>query len=450
MSLFAVHKREYTAASWTGGRERLGEVANVVRRFVGARTSAPSIWFDVTDFVDYMLANRTVTGIQRTVRALLAHFSNSRRFDDRNPIRPCYFSRNVGYFSRNAGRFIELPLMELAKTAALFGSARDGPAIDEELASFVSVGTRADFQPADRFLHPGAFWHAEDYAHIMIETCTAHQLEFSIIIRDLIPIRCPQWFSPDYVRSWAAMLQSLLRCARTVFTNSNYTAEDVLAFALTNRIAMSRPIVLTWGCEFGSLSHLRDGGQGRPEQFLDPGFVMMVSTIGPRKNQIGLIPVWEQLVEKHGDRTPYLLLVGKYERENDPIINAIRQSSASARIVVESDVSDGELVHLYDTARFTVFSSLAEGWGNPVGESLARGRLCVASRAWSIPEVGGDLVPYFDPTDRGEMYDVIERYVGDASLRKAAEERIVREYVVPSWQHVGDKLIVHLVSDRVA
>ena len=62
-------------------------------------------------------------------------------------------------------------------------------------------------------------------------------------------------------------------------------------------------------------------------------------------------------------------------------------------------MTDVELALLYRKCLLTMFPSLAEGWGLPVGESLAYGKICIASRAGAIPEVGGELVDYVDPYD---------------------------------------------------
>jgi glycosyltransferase involved in cell wall biosynthesis len=61
------------------------------------------------------------------------------------------------------------------------------------------------------------------------------------------------------------------------------------------------------------------------------------------------------------------------------------------------DVTDVELDLLYRKCLLTMFPSFAEGWGLPVGESLAYGKISIASRAGAIPEVGGELSDYINP-----------------------------------------------------
>jgi glycosyltransferase involved in cell wall biosynthesis len=72
-------------------------------------------------------------------------------------------------------------------------------------------------------------------------------------------------------------------------------------------------------------------------------------------------------------------------------------------------------------ACFTVFPSLCEGWGLPIAESLAHGKFFVASNRTSIPEVGGDLIDYFDPSDDDDALAKIERLLFEPGYLAARE-----------------------------
>ncbi len=82
--------------------------------------------------------------------------------------------------------------------------------------------------------------------------------------------------------------------------------------------------------------------------------------------------------------------------------------------------TDAELIWLYSRTLFTVFPSLAEGWGLPIGESLWFGKPCVASNATSMPEVGGDLCLYGDPHDIETFAGPIIRLIRDAEFHANA------------------------------
>jgi alpha-1,3-rhamnosyl/mannosyltransferase len=71
---------------------------------------------------------------------------------------------------------------------------------------------------------------------------------------------------------------------------------------------------------------------------------------------------------------------------------------------------------------------LYEGFGLPVLEAMARGKVVVAARKSSLPEVGGDAVLYVDdPNDPAELAGALETALGDRKVRlrltKAARRR---------------------------
>jgi glycosyltransferase involved in cell wall biosynthesis len=104
-------------------------------------------------------------------------------------------------------------------------------------------------------------------------------------------------------------------------------------------------------------------------------------------------------------------------------------------------LSDAELRQVYRSSLFTVFPSLCEGWGLPIAESLVHGKFCVASDRTSIPEVGGDLVDYFDPSNETDALAKIERLLLEPAYLMAREARLRAEYRPRSWADCVHALI---------
>jgi glycosyltransferase involved in cell wall biosynthesis len=103
-------------------------------------------------------------------------------------------------------------------------------------------------------------------------------------------------------------------------------------------------------------------------------------------------------------------------------------------VQVLTNVSDNDLMWLYENALFTAFPSIYEGWGLAVAESLANGKFCLASKAASIPEVGGDLIEYLDPWDVPKWAERLKWYFDHPEELKRAEERIREHYIAPTWE----------------
>ncbi len=92
--------------------------------------------------------------------------------------------------------------------------------------------------------------------------------------------------------------------------------------------------------------------------------------------------------------------------------------TVSGRIRFTGWLEDEVLDALFWASTCFVFPSLAEGFGLPVLDALARGVPVATSNASSLPEVGGDAVIYFDPTNTGAMTNAITSLLENEELRK--------------------------------
>ena len=76
-------------------------------------------------------------------------------------------------------------------------------------------------------------------------------------------------------------------------------------------------------------------------------------------------------------------------------------------------VSQEDLVNFYNLADLFVLPSLYEGFGLPVLEAFACGTPVACSNTSSLPEVGGDVAKYFDPTDAESIARTLEGAIDD-------------------------------------
>jgi len=173
------------------------------------------------------------------------------------------------------------------------------------------------------------------------------------------------------------------------------------------------------------------------------GYVLYVSTIEARKNHALLLRVWRRLIERHGAAAvPPLLFVGRAGWHIEELLDGLKASgNLGGKVTIASDWSDAEVKEAYRRCRFTVFPSLTEGWGSPVGESLLYGKFCVASNRASLPEVGGDLLDYFDPADDDDAFEKIERVIFRKGYLETREARIRDEYRSPTWADCARALV---------
>jgi glycosyltransferase involved in cell wall biosynthesis len=116
---------------------------------------------------------------------------------------------------------------------------------------------------------------------------------------------------------------------------------------------------------------------------------------------------------------PFVLVVPGYEtRWEDELAAHVRRRGMQERVRLLGWLGDAELEGLYASATCMAFPSLAEGFGLPVLEAMARGLPVACSNVTSLPEVAGEAALYFDPLDLPAMSGAIERLLGDRELRQ--------------------------------
>jgi glycosyltransferase involved in cell wall biosynthesis len=136
-------------------------------------------------------------------------------------------------------------------------------------------------------------------------------------------------------------------------------------------------------------------------------YVLQVGRVEARKNQQLALAAVEEL-----DGVTFV--VAGHER--DAALAAGLRRSARCRVLGAVDAPTLEL--LYRRAGAVIVPSLYEGFGLPVLEAMARGKVVVASMSSSLPEVGGEGALYFHPSlDAPALAGVLEVALKDRELR---------------------------------
>ena len=140
---------------------------------------------------------------------------------------------------------------------------------------------------------------------------------------------------------------------------------------------------------------------------LNGTFVLQVGRIEPRKNPAAALAAVERL-----DGVT-LVIAGS---EKDRALSETLRNSTHCRVLGRVDQAMLEL--LYKRAAAVVVPSLYEGFGLPVLEAMARGKVVVAAKSSSLPEVGGEAALYFHQSaDPDELAGVLGVALNDQALR---------------------------------
>lgn len=180
------------------------------------------------------------------------------------------------------------------------------------------------------------------------------------------------------------------------------------------------------------------------EQSLGKGsrFLLMVSTIEPRKNHARLLAAWEAL---HGqDPELRMILVGHigwdYEQALDSMLPWIEEGS----LFLLQNVPADSLRILFRQALVTVCPSVGEGFDFSGIEAMRCGGVTVASDIPVHREVYGEATRYFDPYDTASLVTTLlpllygeEAEFQREALRAAGirhSERYLPERILPQWE----------------
>jgi len=187
----------------------------------------------------------------------------------------------------------------------------------------------------------------------------------------------------------------------------------------------------------------------RAERGTGLGYLLMVSTIEPRKNHLSLLAAWEQLrAEGHSDLK--LVLVGSLGWENRGIVKMLRPWVERGDVHVLENVPSAELRLLYAHARVTVCPSFGEGFDFSGIEAMGCGGVVAASDIPVHREVFGDAADYFNPYAVGTLVQSLERLLAAdaADLRRGLLERgesVAAQYgpdrIMPQWHAFLERLM---------
>ena len=140
---------------------------------------------------------------------------------------------------------------------------------------------------------------------------------------------------------------------------------------------------------------------------LNGSFVLQVGRIEKRKNQSAALAAVERL------EGVTLVVAGS---DRDPALSQQLRRSTRCRVLGRVDQPTLEL--LYQRAAAVIVPSLYEGFGLPVLEAMARGKVVVAAMNSSLPEVGGEAVLYFHPSATADqLAGILDVAMHDEPLR---------------------------------
>ncbi|MEP7162656.1 MAG: glycosyltransferase family 1 protein [Candidatus Moraniibacteriota bacterium] len=277
-----------------------------------------------------------------------------------------------------------------------------------------------------------------------------YRRRFVVTIHDLILLHFPTIKASElppfiyWMKYWAYrfVIRSAIERARTIFTVSHFTLEDIQKHYPCSR----EKLFLTYESADPFCRYVRD--QEKRELFsslhllstedekdlaIRP-YALYVGNAYPHKNLESLLDV------AHAFPELVFVLVGK----EDYFYRALQEKVSHEKlsnILFAGFVPDSLLSALYEKARVYLFPSLYEGFGLPALEAAAHGLPVLAADRGSLREIMGEGALYFDPSRKSSFRECLAHMLEDEALRQrlrlVAYERLSRF----SWEKMAHETL---------
>lgn len=383
------------------------------------------IWMDVTDFASW---TGNFTGIQRIQYNIAKRFIKS--------------GQNIGFFiySQEQRKFVEIsfdPDSPLVRQESLVKPSLINRGVKKvvrhlnqrkniaEIRQPVHVHT--PFKSNDIVLVLGGIWFGT-FADDLVAAKKQSKFKLVHMVHDMIPTVYPNFVVEALPKAFNDYKRRIFSAADGLVTNSESSKKDALAFMKVHNISAC-PIRVF---RIGEDPLVENKKTESVKELVGKPFLLSVGTIEGRKNHALLYYAYKHAAAEGIDLPP-IVIAGRNGWLTEDIRYILRNDpDTKDKILIRNDISDAQLGWLYANCLFTIYPSFYEGWGMPIAESLAYGKLCLASNTSSMVEIAGKLIEYFAPSDPVGCLRLIEKYLDDA-IRSKKESEISQQYKPASW-----------------
>ncbi len=412
------------------------------------------VYYDISDIVDYARYDTTVSGIQRVSLAILARLATRHGSDELRALVVNPQSGRLVWY--DAAFFAGHHDFDRDSFVRHFGVwrpplQRTADWLRQLAAPARTARARAhpvELHNGDVVFAPGATWGLPAQRKALAEARLKTGITIHQFIHDLVPLTVPEHVVEQQRQSFTSWFDEVSRLAHGFIANSQATRADLEAWLAANgRSVATRVVPLAH--QLGAMPRARhtdpaagmaNGESQRVRAAARSPFVLCVGTREPRKNLVSLAKAWLRMHDALGEAAPRLVLAGKHGWLNQELDDLLAGSAElRRRVEIVERPTDCELAALYRRCLFSIYVSFKEGWGLPIGEGLWFGRPVVCSGVSSMPEVGGELADYVDPTSIESILRASLRMVTDAEYREARARQIAAAEL-RSWDDVADDL----------
>jgi glycosyltransferase involved in cell wall biosynthesis len=263
---------------------------------------------------------------------------------------------------------------------------------------------------------------APDLLHVQYTAPLFCPAPVVVSIHDVSYIEHPEFFTTARRVQLQISVERTVRRAAKILTLSEFSRQGI---ARSYGLDPGRIAVVPAACSeiFKPVSRPKAKSFVEGRFQVTAPFILNVGDLQPRKNPLGLIRAFEELIGTCPELPHHLVLVGKDTWYAPKVHQAAENSPFGNRIHFTGYVDDAELLQLYNACEIFVFPSFYEGFGIPILEAMACGRAVACANTSAMPEVAGTAALLFDPHSTEAMMTSMRDLLRNNELR-ARKERL--------------------------
>jgi len=272
------------------------------------------------------------------------------------------------------------------------------------------------------------------------------KLKVGLVVHDLVAFKSPAKHQKKATWIEHITLKKAVQTSRWIFTVSESTQNDLIERYPHYRLNEKMTVVYAGvRAEFLNQKPKTQRDEILKQHSLDSDYLLMASTLEPRKNIVGALEAYAELSVELQKKYP-LVIVGKKGWYFEEIFQKVIDLKLEKKVKFLGYVSDEDLASLMQGATAFLFPSFYEGFGLPILEAMALGVPVISSHNSSLPEVGGEAVHYVDPYDAKNMTEGMTKILENPAYRKQLIDKEVIQVKQFSWKKTATRIMQSLVE----
>ncbi|MCP3680877.1 MAG: glycosyltransferase family 4 protein [Gammaproteobacteria bacterium] len=302
----------------------------------------------------------------------------------------------------------------------------------------------------------GGVWDFQQQYQKLLDNIVG-EAKVTYFIHDLIPL--VSTLVPTSVKErFIAHLPFVIESASCVITSSENNKKDLLNYMDTmdhhcavETVGLSHKFYFKEKLLHEETSHSIHACRSDIRRIVMDRFALTVCSIEPRKNHRNLLVAWDKYRCSEAYGCEKLVIAGHWERgfEADDLKSILDCSGYFGGTVwLIERPSDYELFHLYKNCHFTLYLSLYEGWGLPIGESLDFTKPVIALDNSCIGEVSLGAAQLFKHNNYAAVANEVSLLFNDSNYYAECIKKVSAvSSRLRSWQDFGkdvEKIILNM------